>query len=72
MTWTCELVVFDTIKFEGRAGGTVCCVGGWEGRGKGEEKGKRESRGWKRRKKEKEVGGGGGEGSEGQMLFADY
>ena len=33
MTCTWELVVFDTLTCEGRAGGTVCCV--WE-----DEKGK--------------------------------
>ena len=33
MTCTCELVMFDTLTFEGRAGGAVYCV--WED-GKGD------------------------------------
>ena len=63
-------MVFDTLTFEGRAGGTVCYFGGWEGvreREEGEqgveEKEKRKRRGGE---------GRGGEGSEEQILFADY
>ena len=35
VTWTWELVMFDTLTFEGRAGGTVCCV--WRDREKERE-----------------------------------
>ena len=66
-------MVFDTLTFEGRAGGTVCCFGGWEGVREREEG----EQGVEEKEKENGEGGRGGEGrggegSEEQILFADY
>ena len=60
-------MVFDTLTFEGRAGGTVCYFGGWEGvreREEGEQ-GVEEKEKRKRR-------GGEGRGGEGRGVRSKY